>query len=92
MKQKEKMPNDAPPFDFKFIRVLINKKEKSSKPEEVLIDREWVAKDNTIPHFSNEIKDVDPNEGVEITMNCNANAFHWIIEFVKIKSHGDELV
>jgi hypothetical protein len=29
---------------------------------------------------------VDENEGVEITMNCNLQAFLWIIDFVKIKT------
>jgi len=51
-----------------------------------LLERDWVIKNNTIPHFANVIKNVDKNEGVEITMNCNASAFDWIIEFVKIKT------
>jgi hypothetical protein len=54
------------------------------------LDRAWVQKDNTIPHFANVIKNVDKNEGVEITMNCNSGAFHWIIEFVKIKTTMDD--
>ena len=32
-------------------------------------------------------KSVGENEGVEITMNCNEEAFDWIIEVVKIKSN-----
>ena len=56
----------------------------------MFIDRAWVQKNNNIPHFSNVIKNVDKNEGVEITMNCNSDAFKWIIDFVKIKTDGDE--
>jgi hypothetical protein len=43
-----------------------------------------------IPHFANVIKTVGPNEGVEITMNCNQEAFDWIIEITKIKSNFSE--
>jgi len=35
---------------------------------------------------------VDRTEGVEITMNCNADAFKWIIDFVRIKTDGDDKV
>jgi hypothetical protein len=87
----------VPPFDFKFIKVLINRKDK--KPvEEIMIEREWVSRNNNIPHFANVVKSVDANEGVEITMNCNSIAFHWIsapfwiIEFVKLKTKGDDLI
>jgi hypothetical protein len=62
------------------------KKSNEKECKEVLLERDWVIKNNTIPHFANVIKNVDKNEGVEITMNCNASAFDWIIEFVKIKT------
>lgn len=58
--------------------------------QEVFLEREWVQKDNCIPHFANVIKNVDKHEGVEITMNCNSGAFHWIIAFVKIKTNMDD--
>ena len=89
-KGKEKI-HDTPPFDFKFIKILINKKDKKTI-EEIMIDRAWVSKNNNVPHFANVVKTVDPSEGVEITMNCNSIAFHWIIEFVKVKSNGDDLI
>ena len=57
-----------------------------------MIEREWVSRNNNIPHFANVVKSVDPNEGVEITMNCNSIAFHWIIEFVRLKTNGDDLI
>ena len=87
-KGKEKI-NDVAPFDFKFIKIIINKKDKKAI-EEIMIDRAWVSKNNNVPHFSNVVKTVDSTEGVEITMNCNSIAFHWIIEFVKLKSKGDD--
>jgi hypothetical protein len=45
-----------------------------------------------VPHFANVIKKVNQNEGVEITMNCNGDAFSWIMDFVKIKTDGDEII
>lgn len=41
------------------------------QPTEVFINRKWIKKHNSIPHFNNVIKGVDDSEGVEITMNCN---------------------
>lgn len=58
----------------------------------MFIDRKWVQKNNNVPHFANVIKNVDRNEGVEITMNCNADAFSWIMDFVKIKTDGDDAI
>jgi hypothetical protein len=52
----------------------------------VFLDRKWIKKHNSIPHFCNVIKGVDESEGVEITMNCNQIAFEWIVEFVKIQT------
>lgn len=56
----------------------------------MLLSRKWVLKNNNIPHFSNVIKSVKDTEGVEITMNCNFEAFEWIINVLKIKTDADE--
>lgn len=37
-----------------------------------------------IPHFAQVIQNIKDTEGVEITMNCNSEAFMWIIELVKL--------
>mmetsp|Transcript_11563 Transcript_11563/g.17447 ORF Transcript_11563/g.17447 Transcript_11563/m.17447 type:complete len:132 (-) Transcript_11563:2610-3005(-) len=89
-----KKKDDAPPFDFSFIKILIKKGniEKDAELQEILIERDWVQKNNNVPHFANVIKGVSPKEGVEITMNCNADAFRWIISFVRIKTDTDELL
>ena len=81
-----KKDKSGQPFDFKLIKILIKKSGNEKEQREVFLDREWVQTDNTIPHFANVIKNVDKNEGVEITMNCNADAFNWIIAFVKIST------
>ena len=79
-------------FDFRFIKILIRKGSSEKEAKEVFLEREWVQRHNNIPHFANVIKSVDPSEGVEITMNCNADAFNWIVEFVKVKSKGDDRI
>ena len=68
------------------------KKSNEKECKEVYLDREWVVKNDNIPHFANVIKNVDKNEGVEITMNCNAGAFDWIIEFLKLKTTQDDKI
>ena len=55
-----------------------------------MLRRSWIQSKNVIPHFANVIKSVGPNEGVEITMNCNSEAFDWIIDLTKIKSNFSE--
>lgn len=85
-------PKSGQPFDFKYLKVLIKKGKDDTQIKEVFIDRKWVLKNNNVPHFANVIKNVDMNEGVEITMNCNCDAFSWIIDFVKIKTDGDDQI
>jgi hypothetical protein len=77
-------------FNYKYVKILLKSqaKEGNEKNEKiVLLRRSWLQNNNVIPHFAAVIKTVGPNEGVEITMNCNAEAFDWIITITKIKSH-----
>ena len=51
-----------------------------------MLERCWLKKagNKAIPHFSTVVSSIKESEGVEITMNCNSEAFLWIIELVKI--------
>lgn len=52
------------------------------------MEREWLKKNrDSIPHFAEVISKVRETEGVEITMNCNSDAFYWLIDIVKIKTN-----
>ena len=73
-----------------YIKIIIKRSSSEREAKEVLLERGWVQKNDNIPHFANVIKGVDSNEGVEITMNCNKKAFEWIIEFVRVKTDGEE--
>lgn len=77
-------------FDFKYIKVLVSRGKDDTDIKEVFLERAWVTKNNNIPHFASVIKNVDPNEGVEITISCNKFAFDWIVEFVRFKSDYDD--
>jgi hypothetical protein len=75
------------PFDFDFIKILLS--DKSSKDnkavvKEVMLSRTWLEKTRAIPHFNDVISKVENSEGIEITMNCNTQAFEWIIETTKL--------
>jgi len=50
---------------------LVSRGKDDTDIKEVFLERAWVTKNNNIPHFASVIKNVDPNEGVEITMSCN---------------------
>mgnify|MGYP001559704475 CR=1 FL=1 len=45
-----------------------------------MFEREWLRK--SIPHIAEVISDVKESEGVEITINCNVQAFTIIIEYL----------
>tara|TARA_B110000285_G_C14992673_1_gene547135 strand:+ start:406 stop:714 length:309 start_codon:yes stop_codon:yes gene_type:complete len=85
-------PKDQEDFNYKFIKVLLKttNKEYPTGIREILLPRAWIQKKNMIPHFANVTRSVGENEGVEITMNCNEEAFDWIIEVVKMKSNYHE--
>ena len=89
IKEGKQGPKKANAFDFRFIKVLI-RKQGSNEMQEVFIERKWVQKNNTIPHFASVIKDVKESEGVEITMNCNSDAFKWIMEYVRLKTDCED--
>ena len=89
--QSARSKKDETPFDFRFIKIII-KRSSEATVEEVLLERDWVQKDNTIPHFANVIKNVDASEGIEITMNCNKKAFEWIIEYVRVRTDGEQTI
>lgn len=82
-------------FNFKMVKIQL--KQGTNEPQEVLLERDWLKShgNKAIPHFSQVVQQIKETEGVEITMNCNAEAFLWIIELVKFKTgyydkYGDE--
>ena len=53
-----------------------------------MLERAWLKKNQkAIPHFSHVVQNIKDTEGVEITMNCNADAFLWILELVKLRTN-----
>lgn len=48
-----------------------------------VLNKKWLRR--RIPHIKQVIADVKENEGVEITINCNVEAFDWIIKRLKFE-------
>jgi hypothetical protein len=69
------------PFDFNTVKILLKSSQSEVVEKEVFLEKLWL-KDN-IPHIASVIEDVKDNEGVEITINCNVQAFTLIIGYLK---------
>lgn len=63
-------------FDFSKIKIVI-KRGRNNEDEVTLLDRIWAHKH--IPHFRSVIEGVSSNEGIEITLTCNQDAFNFTI-------------
>lgn len=70
----------TPPFDFNKIKIVI-KKSKDKEPEVIFLDRKW-SKAN-IPHFKSVIDGVKTQEGIEITLTCNLEAFQFCVKYLE---------
>ena len=56
----------------------------------MFLARNWIQATNAIPHFSKVIGSVQNSEGIEITMNCNTEAFEWIINLAYLKTNSTD--
>ena len=93
MKSEEKTPYKSQvtvlqkkPFDFKQIRIII--KNTNGKEDEVFLDKKWAYKN--ISHFKPVIDGVSDDEGIEITLSCNLQAFEWIIEYMQAEDKKED--
>ena len=68
------------PFDFNLVKVVI-KKGNQGEDKEILLDKKWTYEN--IRHFRPVIEGVTNDEGIEITLTCNLEAFQFIVEFLK---------
>lgn len=69
---------DKKPFDFQKVKVII--KRGKLKDKEILLDKQWTL--TNIEHFKPVIEGVSDDEGIEITLTCNLEAFEYIIRFL----------
>ena len=84
--RKESKDGKGEEFNFKYVKIQL--KQGNAEPQDVMLERDWLKShgNKAIPHFSQVVQQIKETEGVEITMNCNAEAFLWIISLVKIKT------
>ena len=72
MPPKSQQIKKEKPFNFEYIKVILNDKSGGDKgKKEVLLPRSWIEATNAVPHFTKVIRNVNSSEGIEITMNCN---------------------
>ena len=67
------------PFDFQKVKIII--KRGSLGDFEIMLDKKWTLEN--IQHFKPVIDGVTDEEGIEITLTCNLEAFQYIIRFLK---------
>ena len=66
------MPKSKQPFDFAKVKVIIKR---GNKQEDAIVylDKKWTLEN--IEHFKPVIDGVGDEEGIEITLTCNLEAF-----------------
>jgi hypothetical protein len=80
----------TPPFDFNKIKIVI-KKSKDKEPEIIFLDRKWAK--THIPHFKQVIDGVKTQEGIEITLTCNLEAFNFCVRYLETEEkERDQLI
>ena len=70
---------DQKPFDFQKVKVIIKRGKLGD--QEVMLDKKWTLEN--IEHFRPVIEGVSDDEGIEITLTCNLEAFQFIIRFLQ---------
>src|SRR5690606_28756396 len=68
-------------FDPSYVKLKLKAGVHDIVDKEVSLKKTWL-KEN-IPHIGQVISDVKDDEGVEITINCNVEAFEWIIAYLQ---------
>ena len=72
---------DKKPFDLQKIRIIIKR---SQGDKEILLDKKWTYE--TIAHFRPVIEGVSDEEGIEITLTCNLEAFEFIVKYLQTQT------
>ena len=67
------------------VKVVI-KKGDNGKDKEILLEKKWTY--DNIKHFRPVIEGVTNDEGIEITLTCNLEAFEFIVEFLKTTEYS----
>ena len=74
------------PFDFAKVKVVIKKAD--SESENIFLDKTWTY--DNIAHFRPVIEGVSDEEGIEITLTCNLEAFKFVIRYLEAPEADDQ--
>lgn len=67
------------PFDFAMVKIIIKKG--TGEEQAVYLDKKWTIEN--LEHFKPVIEGVGDEEGIEITLTCNLEAFQFIVRLLK---------
>ena len=70
------------PFDFQNIKVIIKRGKQGDV--KIFLNRKWTLEN--IEHFRPVIEGVSEDEGIEITLTCNLEAFQFIVRYLQESS------
>ena len=74
---------DKKPFDFTKVKVIVKRGKLGDT--ELFLDKKWTL--DNLEHFRPVIEGVSDDEGIEITLTCNLEAFKFIIKFLEETDH-----
>lgn len=73
------MKLDRKPFDFTKVKIIVKRGKLGDT--EIFLDKKWTL--DNLEHFKPVIEGVGDEEGIEITLTCNLEAFQFIIRFMQ---------
>lgn len=77
--QAQEQRLESKPFDFAKVKVIVKR---GKLPDHVLyLDKRWTLEN--LEHFKPVIQGVSDDEGIEITLTCNLEAFQFILKYLQ---------
>ena len=73
------MPVTEKPFDFAMVKVVI--KRSTGEDKAIYLEKKWTIEN--LEHFKSVVEGVGEEEGIEITLTCNLDAFEFIVKFLQ---------
>ena len=73
------IPVAEKPFDFAMVKIVI--KRSTGEEQAIYLDKKWTIEN--LEHFKPVVEGVSDEEGIEITLTCNLEAFQFIVKFLQ---------
>ena len=70
---------DKKPFDFQKVKIIVKRGKLADT--EIFLEKKWTLEN--LEHFRPVIEGVSDDEGIEITLTCNLEAFQFIVKYLQ---------